>query len=102
MQSIPSTQQETYLIITNSILVLKLKESKFSPTVTKAIMPDIPKNCTREKKKMNKISYIQIRSLRHFILSEGLVGISLQMASRGRPNPIEQDRPAFSVKIISL
>jgi hypothetical protein len=35
----------------NSILGLKLKESKFRPTVTKATMPDIPKYSTGERRK---------------------------------------------------
>jgi hypothetical protein len=34
----------------NSIFGLKLKESKFSPTVTRATVPDIPKNSTGEGK----------------------------------------------------
>lgn len=51
MRPIPSTKYETYLVIINLILGLKLKESKFSPTVAKATVPDIPKNSTEEKKK---------------------------------------------------
>lgn len=50
MTSIPSIQQETYLVIINSLFGLKLKESKFSPTVINATIPDIPKNSTGEKK----------------------------------------------------
>ena len=51
MRHIPSTKYETYLVIINLILGLKLKESKFSPTVAKATVPDIPQNSTEEKKK---------------------------------------------------
>ena len=44
-------EHKTYLVIINSSFGLKLKESKFSPTVTKAIIPDILKYSTREREK---------------------------------------------------
>lgn len=52
MRFILNMQQKTHLVIMNSILGLKLNESKFRPTVTKATMPDIPKYSTgkRERK----------------------------------------------------
>ena len=65
MRPIPSTKYETYLVIINLILGLKLKESKFSPTVAKATVPDIPKNSTEEKRK-NKISCVQICTWSYF------------------------------------
>lgn len=55
MRPIPSTKYKTYLVIINLILGLKLKESKFSPTVAKATVPDIPQNSTEEKKKRIKL-----------------------------------------------
>lgn len=49
MESTLSMQQKTHFVIMNSIRGLKLSESKFRPTVTKAIMPDIPKYSTVER-----------------------------------------------------
>lgn len=47
-------RQKTHLVIMNSILGLKLNESKFRPTVTKATIPDIPKYSTGEREKKKK------------------------------------------------
>lgn len=44
-------RQKTHLVIMNSILGLKLNESKFRPTVIKATIPDIPKYSTGEREK---------------------------------------------------
>lgn len=69
--------------------------------MTNAIIPDIPKNSTGEKK-MNKISCIQICTRRHFSLRR--IGDKLKcrvfwkVASRDWANPVDQGSANFSVK----